>query len=193
MNAFNEMVAKIAAQIRSSNIIEVEDIPNIDLYMDQVTTFMDKCLAQYKRYDDDKVLTKTMINNYTKAKIFPAPVKKKYSRTHLMLLIMIYHLKSVLSIKDIGILFQSALSETNKMKQERMIESIYRGFVSLQKQTITYLVGATEGKADESFYGKETIMMYDDDEMKRIMMTLALAIRANTEKQLAEKVLDLYL
>lgn len=193
MNTFNEMVEKIAAQIRSSNIIEVEDIPNIDLYMDQVTTFMDKCLVQYKRYGDDKVLTKTMINNYTKAKIFPAPVKKKYSRTHLMLLIMIYHLKSVLSIKDIGILFQSALSETNKLKQEKMIESIYRGFVSLQKQTLTYLAGAAEGKPDESFYGKEFILKYDDDETKRIMMTLALAIRANTEKQLAEKVLDLYL
>ena len=193
MNTFNEMVEKIAAQVRSSNIIEVEDIPNIDLYMDQVTTFMDKCLAQYKRYEDDKVLTKTMINNYTKAKIFPAPVKKKYSRTHLMLLIMIYHLKSVLSIKDIGILFQSALSETNKMKQEKMIESIYRGFVSLQKQTITYLTDAAEGKPDESFYGKESILKYSDDEMKRIMMILALAIRANTEKQLAEKVLDLYL
>ena len=193
MNTFNEMVAKIAAQVRSSNIIEIEDIPNIDLYMDQVTTFMDKCLTQYKRYDEDKVLTKTMINNYTKAKIFPAPVKKKYSRTHLMLLIMIYHLKSVLSIKDIGILFQSALSEPNKIKQERMIESIYGGFVFLQKQTITYLAGAAEGKPDESFYGKESIMMFDDDETKRIMMTLALAIRANTEKQLAEKVLDLYL
>ena len=193
MNTFNEVVDRYAAQIRSSNVIEIEDIPNIDLYMDQVTTFMDKCLAQYKRYDEDKVLTKTMINNYTKAKIFPAPVKKKYSRTHLMLLIMIYHLKSVLSIKDIGILFQSALSEPNKMKQEKMIESIYSGFVSLQKQTITYLAGAAEGKPDESFYGKESILMYDDDETKRIMMTLALAIRANTEKQLAEKVLDLYL
>ncbi|MBR3911022.1 MAG: DUF1836 domain-containing protein [Anaerotignum sp.] len=193
MNTFNEMVAKIAAQVRSSNIIEVEDIPNIDLYMDQVTTFMDKCLAQYKRYDDDKILTKTMINNYTKAKIFPAPVKKKYSRTHLMLLIMIYHLKSVLSIKDIGVLFQSALTEPNKLKQERMIESIYKGFVSLQKQTIIYLAGAAEGQPDESFYGKESILLYDDDETIRIMMTLALAIRANTEKQLAEKVLDLYL
>ena len=193
MNTFNEMVEKIAAQVRSSNIIEIEDIPNIDLYMAQVTPFMDKCMAQYKRYDDDKVLTKTMINNYTKAKIFPAPVKKKYSRTHLMLLIMIYHLKSILSIKDIGILFQSALSEQNKLKQERMIESIYSGFVSLQKQTITYLAGAAEGRPDESFYGKEAILTYDDDETKRIMMTLALAIRANTEKQLAEKVLDLYL
>jgi hypothetical protein len=71
-----------------------------------------------------------MINNYTKAKIFPAPVKKKYSRTHLMLLIMIYHLKSVLSIKDIGIIFQSALSESNKMKQEKMI-------VSAREMTLT--------------------------------------------------------
>ena len=185
----NEIIDKMQDVLK----IRTNDIPNIDLYMDQVTTFMDKCLAQYKRYDDDKVLTKTMINNYTKAKIFPAPVKKKYSRTHLMLLIMIYHLKSVLSIKDIGILFQSALTETNKMKQERMIESIYKGFVSLQKQTITYLADAAEGKPDESFYGKESILKYDDDETKRIMMTLALAIRANTEKQLAEKVLDLYL
>jgi hypothetical protein len=74
-----------------------------------------------------------------------------------------------------------------------MIESIYRGFVSLQKQTLTYLAGAAEGKPDESFYGKESILMHSDDEEKRIMMTLALAIRANTEKQLAEKVLDLYL
>lgn len=193
MDTFNEMVEKIAAQVRSSNIIEIEDIPNIDLYMDQVTTFMDKCLAQYKRHNDDKVLTKTMINNYTKAKIFPAPVKKKYSRTHLMLLIMIYHLKSILSIKDIGLLFQSALAESNKAKQEKMIESIYKGFVFLQKQTITYLAGAAEGKPDESFYGKESILLYKEDEMKCIMMTLALAIRANTEKQLAEKVLDLYL
>lgn len=193
MNTFNEMVEKIAAQVRSSNIIEIEDIPNIDLYMDQVTTFMDKCLAQYKRHDDDKVLTKTMINNYTKAKIFPAPIKKKYSRTHLMLLIMIYHLKSILSIKDIGVLFQSALMETNKAKQEKMIESIYSGFISLQKQTLTYLLDAAEGKPDISFYGKESILTYKDDETKRIMMTLALAIRANTEKQLAEKVLDLYL
>lgn len=192
MNKFNEMVARFAAEIRSSGIIEIEDIPNIDLYMDQVTTFMDKCLAAYKRYDDDKVLTKTMINNYTKAKIFPAPVKKKYSRTHLMLLIMIYHLKSILSIKDIGVLFQSALSEPNKAKQERMIETIYAGFVSLQKEAKENLVDSADGKPIESFYGKNIILQYKDDEMKRIMITLALVIRANAEKQLAEKALDLY-
>ena len=189
----NDLLNSMLASLSRIDYIKTSDIPNIELYMDQVTSFMEKQLKSTKRYEEDKILTKTMINNYTKAKIFPAPVKKKYSRTHLMLLIMIYHLKSVLSIKDIGILFQSALKETNKAKQERMIESIYRGFISLQKQTITYLAGAADGKPDESFYGKESILMYSDDEEKRIMMTLALAIRANTEKQLAEKVLDLYL
>lgn len=192
MNTFNEMVSKFAAQIRSSDIIEIEDIPNIDLYMDQVTTFMDKGLAQYKRNEQDKILTKTMINNYTKAKIFPAPVKKKYSRTHLMLLIMIYHLKSILSIKDIGILFQSALSESDKDMQEKRIETIYSGFVALQHSTKKYLSDSAEGKPDESFYGKENIVDFQDDEMKRIMVTLALVIRANEEKRLAEQALDSY-
>lgn len=192
MNTFHEMVSKFAAQVRSSDIIEIEDIPNIDLYMDQVTTFMDKGLAQYKRNEQDKILTKTMINNYTKAKIFPAPVKKKYSRTHLMLLIMIYHLKSILSIKDIGILFHSALSESDKDMQEKRIETIYSGFVALQHSTKKYLSDSAEGKPDESFYGKENIVDFQDDEMKRIMVTLALVIRANEEKRLAEQALDSY-
>ena len=137
------------------------EIPSIDLYVDQIINLVAEKQKEGSERFHDRALTKTMINNYTKAKIFPAPVKKKYSRTHLMLLIMIYHLKSVLSIKDIGILFQSALTEPNKLKQERMIESIYKGFVSLQKQTIIYLAGAAEGQPDESFYGKESVLMYE--------------------------------
>lgn len=192
MNTFNEVVERYAAQIRSSSVIEIEDIPNIDLYMDQVTTFMDKGLAQYKRNEEDKILTKTMINNYTKAKIFPPPVKKKYSRSHLMLLIMIYHLKSILSIKDIGILFQSALQEPDREKQAQRIETIYAGFVTMQKITNTYLADAAEGKPDASFYGKDTIISCEDPVLRRILLVLALSIRANTEKQLAEHVLDSY-
>lgn len=192
MNTFNEVVERYAEQIRSSSVIEIEDIPNIDLYMDQVTTFMDKGLAQYKRNEEDKILTKTMINNYTKAKIFPPPVKKKYSRSHLMLLIMIYHLKSILSIKDIGSLFQSALQETDREKQAQRIETIYAGFVTMQKITNTYLADAAEGKPDASFYGKDTIISCEDPVLRRILLVLALSIRANTEKQLAEHVLDSY-
>ena len=62
-----------------------EDIPNIELYMDQVTTFMDQHFSNSKRYKDDKTLTKTMINNYTKNKLMPPPIKKKYSKNQIYL------------------------------------------------------------------------------------------------------------
>ena len=81
--------------------IRPEDIPDIPLFMDQITTFMDSKLAACKRYPDDKILTKTMINNYTKNKLLPPPVKKKYSQEHLLLLIFVYYLKDFLSINDI--------------------------------------------------------------------------------------------
>lgn len=82
--------------------IRKEDIPGIDLYMDQVTTFLQRNLSGLSRDPDgDKFLTKTMINNYVKNKVLIPPVKKKYSRDHLMLLILIYYLKSFLSIGDI--------------------------------------------------------------------------------------------
>ena len=65
--------------------VKSQDIPNIDLYMDQVTTFMDKNFRRNSRYpEDDKVMTKTMINNYAKNNLLPPPVKKKYSREHIL-------------------------------------------------------------------------------------------------------------
>lgn len=81
--------------------IKPEDIPNIDLYMDQVTTFLESALAGTKRTPDDKIMTKTMINNYTKNKLLPPPEKKKYGKDHIFLLILIYYFKSFLSISDL--------------------------------------------------------------------------------------------
>ncbi len=97
--------------------IPPEDIPDIGLYMDQVTTLMDTRLAGSKRYPDDKILTKTMINNYTKNHLLPPSDKKKYSREHVFLLIMIYYLKSMLSISDIQSLLEP-LSEKYFPKNE---------------------------------------------------------------------------
>ena len=63
--------------------IRPEDVPEIDLYMDQITTFMESQLAVTKRTEEDKIMTKTMINNYTKNKLLPPPIKKKYTKDHL--------------------------------------------------------------------------------------------------------------
>ena len=75
--------------------IPPEDIPDIGLYMDQVTTFMEEQLSSTKRYEDDKILTKTMINNYAKNNLLPPPIKKKYSKEHLLVLIFVYYIASI--------------------------------------------------------------------------------------------------
>ena len=97
-----EFVEEVANRIRSLDYIKIEDIPGIELYMDQVIKFMDDHFASLKRYEGDKMLTKTMINNYTKNKLLPSPEKKKYGKDHMLLLIFIYYFKNVLSIKDIN-------------------------------------------------------------------------------------------
>lgn len=78
------------------------ELPEIDLYLDQVVGYLEKYLEQYNVSKDDKIITKTMINNYVKLGIMPAPEKKKYSREHIAYLIVICVLKQVYSISDIG-------------------------------------------------------------------------------------------
>ena len=102
----DELFSQLLDKISSFDYIHADQIPNIDLYMDQVTTFMDSHMASTRRRPEDKILTKTMINNYAKNNLLPPPVKKKYSREHVFLLIMIYYLKSMLSISDIQSLLE---------------------------------------------------------------------------------------
>ena len=98
-----QFLSDILDEFNKIDYVKPEDIPNIDLYMDQVTTFMDSQLATSKRHEDDKILTKTMINNYAKNDLLPPPEKKKYSKEHVLTLIFIYYFKSILSISDIRV------------------------------------------------------------------------------------------
>ena len=107
-----ELLNRILESVAKVEYVKTEDIPNIDLYMDQVTTFMDKRLRNKTRNPgDDKILTKTMINNYAKNDLLPSPEKKKYSKEHMLLLIFIYYYKSILSINDIQTLLRPITEE----------------------------------------------------------------------------------
>ena len=90
-----EMIMKV-------HIPRWNELPEIDLYLDQVVNYIEKYLGQYTVNKEDKIITKTMINNYVKLGIMPAPEKKKYSREHIAYLIVICVLKQIYSISDIG-------------------------------------------------------------------------------------------
>ncbi|MCI8490397.1 MAG: DUF1836 domain-containing protein [Lachnospiraceae bacterium] len=97
----HEFLKEVSEKLQTMDYVRPESLPNIDLYMDQITTFMDTQLASTKRHESDKILTKTMINNYAKNNLLPPPNKKKYSKDHVLTLLFIYYFKNILSISDI--------------------------------------------------------------------------------------------
>lgn len=135
----HDMMNSIIKSVSRIDYIKPEDIPGIDLYMDQVTTFMESQLASSKRYPEDKILTKTMINNYAKNDLLPSPEKKRYSREHLLLLIFIYYFKSILSINDIQTLLNPITEKYFKSDSDMDLTSIYNEVFSMEKNQIEYL------------------------------------------------------
>ena len=120
--------------------IKAVDIPNMDLYMDQVTTLMENSLAAASRHgNEDKILTKTMINNYAKTKILPPPVKKKYSKDHILLLLLIYYFKGVLSVGDTGELLGKITEKYFGSDSDISFENIYREVFKLEAGEIGFL------------------------------------------------------
>lgn len=152
-----EMMNSIFAKIAELDYIKPDEIPNIALYMDQVTTFMEDNLASTKRHDDDKILTKTMINNYAKNKLLPPPEKKRYSREHLLMLIFIYYFKNLLSFHDIETFFGPITSRhfsSGSQSSGLSLEDIYREVSSLEEREMEHLkadVSAKFSRAMDTF------------------------------------------
>ena len=122
----------ILSSLERIDYIKPTEIPNIDLYMDQVTTFMEKHLGELKRYPEDKVLTKTMINNYAKNNLLPSPVKKKYTQEHILLLVFIYYFKNLLSFTDIETVLSYVTEHHFDTDDESSLAEIYTKVFSME-------------------------------------------------------------
>lgn len=132
----SDLLNSILGSLSRIDYIKPEEVPNIPLYMDQVTTFMDAQLASSKRYPEDKILTKTMINNYAKNDLLPPPVKKKYSKEHVLMLIFIYYYKGVIPMNEIQTLLQPITDHYFQNGQAFDLESVYKEVVSLEKEQL---------------------------------------------------------
>jgi hypothetical protein len=171
--------------------VKSEDIPNIDLYMDQVTTFMDERMRSAARKpDEDKILTKTMINNYAKNNLLPPPVKKKYSKEHMLMLIFIYYFKGILSIGDIQKLL-SPLAEQYFGKQGGLkLDDIYEEVFSLEKEQVNCL----KEQVTEEYQKAEKLFREEDDAdkafLQRFSFICMLSFDVYVKKRLIEKLID---
>ena len=186
----NDMLKSILEHISGLDYIKTADIPNIELYMDQVTTFMDSQMASSKRYPDDKVLTKTMINNYAKNHLLPSPNKKKYSKEHVLMLIFIYYFKSFLSISDIQALL-TPLADRYFQKEDGLnVEDLYNEVFGMEKEQVEYLKKDLMEKyqtASQSFAEAEE---KDREFLTMFSFICLLSFDVYIKKQLIESIID---
>lgn len=188
----DDMLNSILESLSRIDYIKLDDIPNIELYMDQVTTFMNTRLASSRRNPEDKILTKTMINNYAKNKLLPPPEKKKYSKEHQLLLIFIYYFKNILSIQDIQDLLRPITEKYFYSSSREIavdIKNIYQEVFSLEKEQIDLLKQDVIEKfnlAQKTFADAEE----DQDFLHIFAFICLLSFDVYVKKMMIEKLID---
>lgn len=183
----NEMLKSFSAL----DYVHPEDIPNIDLYVDQVTTFIDSQLESVKRNPEDKTLTKTMINNYTKDHVLPSPEKKKYSRDHVLTLIFIYYFKNFLSIRDIREILNPITDKYFGADSELSFFDVYSEIVSMENMEARSLVKDIISKYNAS-RGFFTEAPEEDQELlQNFTFICMLGFDVYIKKMMIEKFIDM--
>ena len=183
-------ILSLLDKLNGIDYISPESIPNIDLYMDQITSFMDDQLEMSKRFEDDKLLTKTMINNYTKNDLLPPPVKKKYSKEHLLSLIFIYYLKNILSINDIHTVLNPITDKYFGNKDGYNMEDIYKEIFDMEKEESKKVLKEFSKKYQ---IAKNTFTEYPEEDQE-LLQTFSficlLSFDIYIKKQMIEKMID---
>lgn len=157
--------------------IKAEDVPQIELYMDQMLTFLNQRLTLLKREQEAPFITNTMVNNYTKAKLVTPATKKRYQTEHVLNLALVGQLKKVLSIQD--------LSKILAFTQENNDQICYELFLTTQKHTFDNLENELSLKrqaAENAGFSGDSVIA---------AMALQLATEAHQRTLVAEKLLDL--
>ncbi|MGI2328722.1 DUF1836 domain-containing protein [Planococcus sp. YIM B11945] len=182
MTEKNPLIEELALH----NQVQLEDIPKIDLYIDQVIQLFETSFAESKRSEGEKILTKTMINNYAKGKLFYPLHNKKYSRNHIMLISLIYQMKSVLSINDV----KKVLEGINKKaeQQELNLEPFYTSYLSLQQGNGDAF--AEELSRQEKSAAQKAAGMEHMGEFEQVLLIASLVHTSNLYKRAAERLVD---
>ena len=184
----NQLVEKFK-ELNLQNQLKLEEIPELDLYMDQVIQLFDSKFNDSKRNEEDKALTKTMVNNYAKGKLLMTIKNKKYSKEHLILMSLIYNLKGGLSIGDI----KSSLNkivETFENGEEYPIRDLYSLYLNQYNEDLNDV----EKTIEEKFNNIENIMLNEkneDDEFQKNFLLLSSFINmSNMYRKISEKLIS---
>ena len=167
MDLDKDVEKKLDEILQKATFLDLKDVPDIGLYMDQVLTLLGSKLTFLESEDGDKALTKTMINNYSKNKLLPSPNKKKYKKNHIILLALIYYLKSLLSIGEIKTLTTPLNEGYFDDEAQLSLSDIYE---SLSKHASNVAEDTKKDVEKKLLQAKETFGNLDENEAQKLRL-----------------------
>ncbi|HDR7733103.1 TPA: DUF1836 domain-containing protein [Bacillus thuringiensis] len=180
-----ENINELLETLHLEKNIKLEDIPNVDLYVDQVVQLFENTYADTTRTDDEKVLTKTMINNYAKGKLFIPIKNKKYSKEHMILISLIYQLKGTLSINDI----KSSLENINDSllnDDSFELNAVYKNYLTLTESNVESFKQDVNKRVTEV----NEISSLEDTKLEKFLLLTSFVTMSNMYRRLAEQLVD---
>jgi|SRR5690625_2296455 len=168
--------------------LSLDEIPDLDLYMDQVIQLFERKFAVMKRNEEEKVLTKTMINNYAKGKLFFPIQNKRYTKEHVILISMIYQMKGSLSIQDV----KQTLDHLNEkiVDESVSVQELYKKYIFLLEENHQIFEETVETHMKQS---EEQAKQLEDDEtayLEQLLLIASFTMMSNFYRKAAESLVD---
>lgn len=183
-----EDIIRIIKEQDLDSHIDIEDLPDIDLYMDQVIQIFENKFAHTKRYEDEKILTKTMINNYAKGKLFYPIKNKRYSKTHVLLISLIYELKGSLSINDIKAVLKGINDKI--INEDFDLIPLYNSIQELSTQNSEEFIEDVEGRFKAAKNEVEKLADKDAEYLEKVLLICSLTNMSQLFRKTAERLVD---
>mgnify|MGYP006066637459 FL=1 len=172
---------QIIAQAANPDRLEPDQIPELDLYIDQILMLFEDKLGDNRRHEKDKILTKSMVNNYSKERMIRPMRGKKYTREQILQILLICSLKNMLSIGDIKRLMTVLMEEG---VQAQGLEEIFRNDRDNQqslRQDVEVIIQHLHSDYAEQM-----------DTTELVSLLLGLARISNCCRRASETIIDLF-
>lgn len=189
-NDIPSVIEEVFKRYTDGSYIKASMLPDLDLYVDQITTFLTRHLAKTIRFEDDKIMTKTMINNYTKNHLLPPPDKKRYSRDHILLMIFIYYFKNFLPISDIKTILGPLTDKYFHKDADLNLEAIYTTLFSKEDTFVQEVLENVMKQFHMSADLFPDAPKADQASLREFTFICMLSLDIYLKKQLIEAILD---
>ena len=144
---------RLAERMRALHITRIDEMPRIELYLDQVLTLVTQEL-EFMQVPGETLVTGSMVNNYVKQGVIPAPRKKRYTRRHVASLLFVCALKRVFSISQVSQL--AALIWSSELDLEALYDSSWRGARRRRSRGASRLAASRPARRARSFFSTRT-------------------------------------